>query len=152
MIGAFSQIETDSGRAGPGEVPASRLTSWRLRDFEGTGSLPFVDLEATATHAYLPREAASVLRHQERENLDVADVRGPNRLLARAIASRLYPRTDVHGHPLHAGIRHMSRRGDFECCAIFDGTAVELCATHDLKRTDPALRAVLERFGMATHS
>lgn len=151
MIGAFSQIETDPGRVGPGEVPASWLTSRRLREFEVTGSLPFVDIEATATHTYLTREAAPVLRHQELENLDVSDVRGPNRLLTRAIASWLYLRTDEHGQPLYAGIRYMSRLGEFECWAIFDGTPVELRATHDLKRTDPALRAVLELFGMAIH-
>ena len=76
-------------------------------------------------------------------------MRGPNRLLTRAIASWLYSRTDKKGHPLYAGIRNVSRLGDFECWAIFDGTPVELRSSARVDPTDPALRNVIELFGMA---
>ena len=91
---------------------------------------------------------SAVLRHQELENLDVAAVRGPNRLLTRAIASWLYSRTDAHGQPLYAGIRYVSRLGDSECWTIFGGTPVQLRATHDPEPTNRSLRAILDLFGM----
>ena len=149
MVGAFSELTPDPGRVLPGQVPAAWLSTRRLRTFDVMGSLPFVDLESPATHAYLTEQAATVLLHQGLENLDVAAVRGPNRLLTRAIASWLYSLTDEHGRPLYAGIRYVSRLGDFECWAIFDGTPVELRSSVPVDPTDPALRNVIELFGIA---
>ena len=149
MVQAFSQLTPEPGRVLPGQVPAAWLTTRRLRTFDVTGSLPFVDLESPATHAYLTEQAAPILLHQGLENLDVAAVRGPNRLLTRAIASWLYSRTDEHGRPLYAGIRYVSRLGDFECWAIFDGTPVELRSSVPVDPTDPALKNVINLFGIA---
>lgn len=149
MIAALSEVGTETDRVGPGEVPASWVTTRRLRAFDVDGSLPFVDLEAPETHTFLTREAAPILLHEGVENLDVASVRGPNRLLTRAIASWLYSRTNDHGEPLYAGVRYVSRLGNFECWAVFDGTPVELRSSIEIKRTDPALRSVLELYGMA---
>ncbi|SEO06965.1 RES family NAD+ phosphorylase [Cryobacterium luteum] len=149
MVQAFSHLTPEPGRILPGHVPTAWLTTRRLRTFNVTGSLPFVDLESPATHAYLTKQAAPVLLHQGLENLDVAAVRGPNRLLTRAIASWLYSRTDEHGRPLYAGIRYVSRLGDFECWAIFDGTPVELRSSAPLDPTDPALKNVIDLFGIA---
>jgi hypothetical protein len=115
MIGAFAEITPEPGRVLPGQVPASWLTIRRLRASDVIGSLPFVDLESPATHTRLTQHASPVLLHQGLENLDVPAVRGPSRLLTRAIASWLYSRTDEHGRPLYAGIRYVSRLGDFEC-------------------------------------
>ena len=148
MVGAFNKLTPEPGRVLPGQVPAAWLNTRRLRTFDETGSLPFVDLESPATHAYLTEQAAPVLLHQGLENLDFAAVRGPNRLLTRAIASWLYSRTDEHGHPLYAGIRYVSRLGDFECWAIFDGTPVELRSSAPVDPTDPALTNVIKLFGI----
>ena len=53
MVGAFSKLTPEPGRGLPGQVPAAWLNTRRLRTFDVTGSLPFVDLESPATHAYL---------------------------------------------------------------------------------------------------
>lgn len=87
MVGQFSMVEADPGRVGPGQVPAGWLSTRRLRALTATGSLPFVDVEDPASHTYLTRNATSVLIRQGLENLDVATIRGPNRLVTRAIAS-----------------------------------------------------------------
>lgn len=148
MIGAFSEIKAEPGRVAPGQVPSSWLTTRRLRTFDVIGSLPFVDIESPATHTYLTRHAAPLLLQQGLENLDVPSLRGPSRLLTRAIASWLYSRTDEHGQPLYAGIRYVSRLGDFECWAVFDGTPVELRTSAGVEPADLSLRAVLDLFGM----
>ena len=149
MVSAFSEITPELGRVLPGQVPMAWLTTRRLRGFDVTGSLPFVDIEAPATHTYLTHHASPILLQHGLENLDIPAVRGPSRLLTRAIASWLYSRTDEHGQPLYAGIRYVSRLGDFECWAIFDGTPLELRTSDEVVATDPALRHVLDLFGMS---
>ena len=149
MVVAFSEIPTEPGRVLPGQVPMVWLTTRRLRRFDVTGSLPFVDIEDPATHTYLTHHASPILLQHGLENLDIPAVRGPSRLLTRAIASWLYSRTDKHGQPLYAGIRYVSRLGDFECWAIFDGTPLEVRTSHEIVATDPALRHVLDLFGMS---
>lgn len=149
MVGAFSKLTPEAGRVLPGQVPAAWLDTRRLRTFDVMGSLPFVDIESPATHAYLTEHAATVLLHQGLENLDVAAVRGPSRLLTRAIASWLYSSTDEHALPLYAGIRYVSRLGDFECWAIFDGTPVEVRSSAPVDPTDQRLRKVIKLFGMS---
>lgn len=148
MVTALAEITPEPGRVLPGQVPASWLTTRRLRTFDVIGSLPFIDLESPATHTHLTQNASSVLLRQGIENLDVPAVRGPSRLLTRAIASWLYTQTDDHGRPLYAGIRYVSRLGDFECWAVFDGTPVELRSSGAVEPTDPALITVLKLFGM----
>lgn len=149
IVDAFTKVSADPGRVLPGQVPASWLATRRLRAFDVIGSLPFVDLESPATHTHLTENAAPLLLHQGLENLDIPAVRGPSRLLTRAIASWIYSQTDEHGHPLYAGIRYVSRLGDFECWAIFDGTPVELRSSIEVKPTDPALTNVLHLFGLS---
>jgi hypothetical protein len=149
MVDAFTQVTPEPGRVLPGQVPASWFTTRRLRTFDVIGSLPFVDLESPATHTHLTEKAAPVLLHQGLENLDIPAVRGPSRLLTRAIASWIYSQTDEHGHALYAGIRYVSRLGDFECWAIFDGTPVELRSSIEVDPGDPALKDVLELFGIS---
>jgi hypothetical protein len=149
MVEALTQVTPEPGRVLSGQVPASWLTTRRLRSFDVIGSLPFVDLESPATHTHLTEKAAPVLLHQGLENLDIPAVRGPGRLLTRAIASWIYSQTDEHGHALYAGIRYVSRLGDFECWAIFDGTPVELRSAMEVEPSDPALTQVLELFGIS---
>ena len=149
MVEALTHVTPEPGRVLSGQVPASWLTTRRLRSFDVIGSLPFVDLESPATHTHLTEKAAPVLLHQGLENLDIPAVRGPSRLLTRAIASWIYSQTDEHGHALYAGIRYVSRLGDFECWAIFDGTPVELRSAIEVEPSDPALTYVLELFGIS---
>jgi hypothetical protein len=148
MIRAFSEVQTMPGRPQSGDVAMEWLHSRRLRSFTTVGALPFVDVESPVTHTHLTAAAPDVLLQQGVESLDVAHIRGPSRRLTRAIASWLYSRTDAHGDPLYAGIRYMSRLGDFECWAVFDGTAVELLSSSTIAPTDGPLTSTLELFGM----
>ena len=124
------------------------MTTQRLRGRAVTGSLPFVDIEAPATHTYLTHHPSPILVPHGLESLDIPAVRGPSRLLTRAIASWLYSRTDENGNQLYARIRYGSRMGDFECGATFDGTRLELrtwdevvatCSTCSECRSDNSL-------------
>ncbi|MDF2443702.1 MAG: hypothetical protein JWR01_1905 [Subtercola sp.] len=151
MMRAFAEIETVPGRALPGIVSMAWLHSRRLRSFTLINALPFVDVEAPATHTHLTAAAADVLVQQGIENLDVPHIRGPSRRLTRAIATWLYSRTDDHGDPLYGGIRYMSRLGEFECWAVFDGTAVELLSSRTINSADATLRTTLEEFGMTVN-
>ncbi|MBF4571875.1 RES domain-containing protein [Herbiconiux sp. VKM Ac-1786] len=82
--------DLDQSRIGPCEVPAGWIATRRLRTFHVAGSLPFVDVEAPMTHTFLTEQAPELLLQHDIENLDVAHVRGPNRLLTRAIAGWAY--------------------------------------------------------------
>ncbi|QJU56271.1 RES domain-containing protein (plasmid) [Herbiconiux sp. KACC 21604] len=142
----LTNLGLEPGRIAPGEVPAGWIATRRLRTFHVVGSLPFVDVEAPATHTFLTEHAPELLLQHDLENLDVAHVRGPNRLLTRTIAGWVYSRTDEHGGALYAGIRYVSRLGDFECWAVFDGARVELEATREIVPDDPALREVVDLY------
>ncbi len=99
MMDSLTAVSPDPGPVAPEQVPAAWLTTRRLRAFDATGSLTFFDLESPVTHTYLTLYAAPVLQGQGFENLDVAAVRGPSRLLTRAIANWFYSRTDKRRQP-----------------------------------------------------
>jgi hypothetical protein len=149
LVRALSTMESDPGRVRPGEIDQEWLISRRLRSFATVSALPFVDVESPLTHTHLTRAAGDVLMQAGIENLDVAHIRGPSRRLTRSLAAWLYSRTDAQGNPLYAGIRYMSRLGEFECWAIFDGTTVELRTSSSLDPLDDRLSSVLELFGMS---
>ncbi len=79
-------------------------------------------------------------------------MRGPDRLLTRAIAALVYAQTDQEGEPLYSGLRYLSRTGDFECWAIFDGTTVlEVAPAGELTLRDEALQRVAGAYGLTLH-
>ncbi|WP_308467126.1 hypothetical protein [Rathayibacter soli] len=79
--------------------------------------------------------------------LDVATVRGPSRLLTRAVASWVYSQVDDHGPALYAGICCVSRLGDFECWVIFEGTPVRRRGVEPITALYADVRSVLDLFG-----
>jgi hypothetical protein len=125
-----------------GIVPASWREDRLLRRFVFDKPLPFVDIESPVTHTYLATNAPELLAARGLSALDVSDVRGPSRLLPRSIAGWLYSRTDDHGSPLYAGIRYVSRLGDYECWAIFEGTAVRVTGEESIKASSHTLQEV----------
>ena len=129
-----------------GQVPPSWRLTQRLRRFTTRNALPFVDIEHPATHAHLTEHAHELLLQRGISALDVATVRGPSRLLTRGLASWLYSQTDARGRPRYGGIRYVSRLGDFECWAIFDGTAVEIIDEASIELDDAELRKVAALF------
>lgn len=132
----------------PGAVPAAWRQDRRLRRFTVQQPLPFVDVESPTTHTYLTLYAPEILAARGLSSLDVSDVRGPSRLLTRSIAGWFYSRTDEHGAPLYAGIRYVSRLGDYECWAIFDGTACTLTHETGIALNLAELRSVAHTFGL----
>ena len=129
-------------------VPASWRTARRLRRFTTINSLPFVDIEHPATHTYLTERAHALLEPRNVDALDVALVRGPSRLLTRGLSSWLYAQTDAHGAPQYGGVRYVSRLGDFECWAAFDGTAVSLDKEQSIELEHPELIEVAGLFDL----
>jgi len=122
---------------------------WRsarvLRTLETVDALPFVDIEDPVTHTYLTNHARAVLIALDVPHLDVPTVRGPSRLLTRGLATWIYQARDADGAPLYGGIRYVSKLGDYENWAIFDGTEVRTLSQQRITRDNPDLIAVCTR-------
>ena len=111
-------------------------------------SAPFIDVEAQATQSHFDAILASRLA----EPLDVADIRGRDRLLTRAIADWAYAQVGDDGDGMYSGIRYMSRLGDYACWAVFDGTPVaEAGPAAAIEASDSALERVARDFGLTIH-
>lgn len=145
---AIRPLGLSPGRVVSGQVPAAWFAGRRMARLTVDGALPFLDVESPRTHTALTELAPGMLAGLGLGNLDVAAVRGPSRLVTRATAEWAYSRLDDRGRPLYAGIRYVSRLGDYECWAIFDGTPASRRGTTPLSPDDEDVRTVMELFGM----
>lgn len=129
-----------------GGVPAD----WRSRRVkvcvELTDPLPFLDIESLQSHEYLTTELATDLAQLGVPLLDVAAVRGPDRQLTRAIAAWTFRAGLDEGAPRFGGIRYLSRIGDHECWAVFDGAVITEITRDTISLADPDLLAVADQF------
>lgn len=129
-----------------GCVPASWRDDRRVFRFVIPPALKFLDVEHQEKLTVLDG-ITTVARD---EPLDVAAVRGPNRLLSRAIASWAYTQVDGNGDFRYAGLRYMSRLGQYECWAIFEGTPIAHAGPpQEIGNSDRALRAVAREFDLS---
>jgi len=144
-------LEPDDGHMLAGGVPADWRWRRALVQVSLDQPLPFLDVEATETHTFLTEAIPHVLLQHGVENLDVADVRGPNRLLTRDIARYAYVAQDDEGHLAYSGIRYVSKVGQHECWAIFGGVSVSLVRTLPVDKHDPDLGRVASAFGLIVH-
>lgn len=148
---AMKALPHETGFMNAGGVPAD----WRFRralvQLALEDPLPFLDVDATATHTYLTEAIPHLLAQHEVSNLDVSDVRGPNRLLTREIARFAYTATDADGRLEYAGIRYMSKVGEHECWAIFGGAEVSTIRTLPIEKSDRDLLAVAAAFDLTVH-
>lgn len=141
--------EDDGGHMAAGNVAASWREARRMYAIGPIDPLPCVDVEHQATWNAIE---ADVRLPEGVEHLDVGHLRGPDRLLTRRIALWAYSRTDEAGRRLYSGIRYLSRMGEFECWAIFDGTEVaEIGPPRDISPTDPVVRRVATDYGLTIH-
>lgn len=121
---------------------------WRLQRLLATirlvDPLPFLDVEAPETHEFLSEVLSSDLVGLGYEQpLDLSAVTNQDRRLSRLIAEFAYTATEVDGTPLYSGIRYTSRiASEWECWAIFEGTAVELVDQSPIELDDEALQRV----------
>lgn len=131
-----------------GGIPAD----WRARRLKITlaivDALPFLDVEHDASHEFLTSKLAGELAALSVPVIDVSVIRGPNRLVTRAVAAWAYAATDGDGNPAYGGIRYMSRLGDHECWAVFDGTELHELERDTLHRDDPDLQTVAQPWGL----
>lgn len=153
LSASVRQLMAEAGATAE-ELEAPALdASWRaprvIRTIRSRDALPFLDIEAAATHTYLTERARTILISLSVPTLDVATVRGPSRLLTRGLATWIYQAVDDTGDPLYGGIRYLSRLStDYECWAIFDETPVELVSERRITLDDPDLVAIAERHGI----
>lgn len=145
-------LDHDPAFMSPGSVPAD----WRLRrnlvEIGLKQPAPFLDVEAPETHTYLGETMAASLALLGVDNLNVSDVRGANRLVTRAISLFAYVHIDQEdGELAYSGIRYISKLGDHECWAVFDGTDFEITRRRTIEKTDPDLLRVAETFGLTVH-
>lgn len=131
-----------------GGVPAD----WRARRLtvtvEPVNALPFLDVEHEQTHEFLTGELAREMAALSVPIIDVSVVRGPNRLITRAIAAWAYSTTDDDGNYTYSGIRYKSRLGNHECWAIFDGTDIRETSREPITRDNPALQSIAHTWGL----
>ncbi len=145
----MSSLDEDRGHMRAGNVATSWRENRRRFAIAVPDALPFVDVEHQDTWTVL--EAAMTMPPGVL-HLDVGHVRGPDRTLTRAISTWSYAQTDDEGKPLYSGLRYLSRTGDFECWAIFDGTNVlETAPVGELKKDDPALVRVARDYRLTLH-
>ncbi|MGC5629553.1 RES family NAD+ phosphorylase [Georgenia sp. Z1344] len=142
---AMVELAEDGGEhMRPGSIAADWRQTRRRFELATPAALPFVDVEHQDTWNVLDRD---LVLPAGVEHLDVGHVRGADRLLTRAIASWAYAQADDDGDPLYSGLRYMSRTGDFECWAIFDGTpVVDAAPAGEIALDDPALARVASAF------
>lgn len=150
-----SLIEKMAAAANDAEAPPTAGVldvSWRssrmLRRLEAFDALSFVDVESPATQTFITANAPALLRTHNVENIDVSSVRGPSRLLTRGIASWIYEQTDELGALQYGGIRYVSRLGDYECWASFDGTKVSLIGETSIDAGNTDMGAVAATYNI----
>jgi hypothetical protein len=141
----------DTGFMPPGSIPASWREDRRKFMIGAVEPLPFLDIEHEHTRAVMENELPLVLTRFNIEHLDVPAVRGADRRLTRALAEWAYTRTDDDGKLLYSGIRYMSKHGEYECWAIFEGTEIDLHAAEAIEKSDPDLQAVANTFKLTIH-
>ncbi|GAA1163224.1 RES family NAD+ phosphorylase [Nesterenkonia sandarakina] len=109
--------------------------------------LPFLDVESPHTHEVLTTALATELVDLGEGVIDVASVRGRNRLLTRAIASWAFDQRDAAGHPIYGGLRYLSRVDTrFECWAVFAGAEFRETKTSPIDPTASELVSIAELY------
>jgi len=62
-------------------------------------------------------------------------------------ASWAYAAADADG-PLYSGIRYLSRLGEHECWAVFEGTPIVELQRATIELTNPDFAAIVDEFGL----
>ncbi|NRD09200.1 RES family NAD+ phosphorylase [Rathayibacter agropyri] len=135
----------------PGSVPADWRLNRKLIEITLNDPAPFLDVENPETHAHLNQAMVKQLAVLGVDNLDVSHVRGADRLVTRAIALFAYTHMSDDGGLSYSGIRYVSKLGDHECWAVFDGTESDVTRRKAVDKTDPDLLRVASTFGLVVH-
>lgn len=145
-IHALLSEEPDESFMVCGGVPRD----WRTRRVKVSvtlpDALPFLDVDALMTHEHLTSQIPAELSRLHVEVLDVSDVRGHDRRITRAIATWAFNATNADGSFRFAGVRYVSRLGDYECWAVFEGADVREESRSTISLTDPDLAIIADKF------
>lgn len=144
-------VEADEHHMAVGSIAADWRERRQLSEIALSTPLPFLDVDATATHTFLTAEIAAPLETFGIDALNIGDVRGRNRLLTRAISQWAYAAVDADGDLRFSGIRYTSKLGDWECWAIFDGSDVREVSARAIEKTNPDLIEIANSFGLTIH-
>lgn len=165
-VGAFKEVLADfrpaaSSRAfqalssehlmSVGSVPASWRDRRAVVEFSLEDPLPFLDVERDETLTHLTVELAEELERLGVKRLDSSNVRGPNRLLTRTIATWAYTQVDENDEAVYSGIRYSSRFESHECWAVFAGVVLGSVSTAPISSQDRDLESVARAFGLTVH-
>lgn len=134
-----------------GGVPASWRHARSVVEFSLESPLPFLDVENDETLTHLTEELGDELERIGVTRLDSAVVRGPNRLLTRAIAGWAYTQVDDNDEAIYSGIRYSSRFQSHECWAVFAGVELGSVSTTPISQSDRDVTAVARAFGLTIH-
>jgi len=134
----------------PGTIPAD----WRHRRVAVRVTLErpyaFVDVEAPETHVALGAALAPELAALDIDHLDVGLVRGRDRRVTRLLA-RWAATPDPSSGARYAGIRYVSRLGDWECWAVFEDVGLVERERRPIARDLPELQHIADLFGLRLH-
>lgn len=113
----------------------------------------FLNVEAAATHRHLERALGNELAVLGYDGLDVAAVRGPDRVLTRRISHWAFNQIGRDGTRRYAGIRYLSRLANrWECWAVFaPGLPLVLEEAQPILAGHGDLRRVALRYELVVH-
>lgn len=133
----------------PGGIPASWREKRQIWKVKCERPLYFLDLSSPETYAYLDSALGNkFLEAGLSENLDVSIVRGTNRRVTRIIANWAAEARDADGNYLYSGIRHFSRRGEYECWSIFEQSGPILETIDGIAKESAEIRYVANAYGL----
>jgi hypothetical protein len=138
---------------GPGFMaPGTVAADWRHRRLAVRATLsvrlPFLDIESPGTRAYLTKELAQELVALQVDDLDVAAVRGRDRRVTRAMARWAFEARRDDEMATYAGLRYVSRLGDWECWAVFDDVPLTEVGRMAITRDTPGLQEAARALGL----
>lgn len=145
------QADPDEHLMATGSVPADWRNRRQIVSFELEAPLQFLDVDAPESHAFLTSAIPEQLDSLGVDNLDIAELRGKNRILTRLISLYIYTATDEHDNHKFSGIRYESRLGPWECWAIFDGSNIRSSTSSAISSRDGSLNSVAKQFGLTIH-
>ncbi|MFI7481892.1 RES domain-containing protein [Kocuria sp. M1R5S2] len=135
-----------------GDVPRDWREKRSLAQFLVQSATPFVDVESPQTHRALEHHLASELAGLGVANLDISAVRSERRLLTRLIATWVYRAADPNtDYAMYCGIRYVSKIGNQECWAVFEGTELSLLGATPIDGNDRAYRQAGGQLGLRLH-
>lgn len=143
--------EDDEHLMAAGAIPADWRTRRLIARFGLDDPLPFLDVDNPTTHTYLNAQMAPWLEALGVAHLDVAIMRGSNRLVTRAVAEWAYVATNDDGQFLYSGLRYESRLGAYECWAVFAGASLVRVRQDAIAKTDDRLGRVARTFDLTIH-